>query len=65
MKSTIFMYYLNKIKTINTQYYARLLQYLKDSVKNKRPYLANNKVINIMTMYTAIKKDSSPKEVVP
>ena len=44
-KGIIFIDYLEKGKTINGQYYAELLQRLKDEVKNKRPHLAKKKIM--------------------
>lgn len=44
-KGIIFIDYLEKGKTINGQYYAELLQRLKDEVKNKRPHLAKKKIL--------------------
>ena len=44
-REIIFIEYLHKGKTINSEYYTNLLQRLRDEIKKKRPHLTKKKVL--------------------
>jgi hypothetical protein len=50
-RGIIFIDYLGKGQTINSEYYIALLERLNDEIKKTRPHLKKKKVLFIKTMY--------------
>ena len=54
--------YLEKGKTITGQYYATLLDQLKDTIKAKRPHLAKKRVHLVLLPHTPYSPDLAPSD---